>query len=275
MKTLTGIFTLVALFSAAHTATFSYTAQNLWPGICVSGNTGRQSPIDIITEDVEEGESLSALQFSSEYTTAIDGEFENTCKNVEFIPESTVNAVMTTPVGSYKFLQFHFHWGNKTGEGSEHLVDGTAEEFEAHFVHEKVSGTSSSAGDALAVLAIRGKAVSDSIKGIWKELDASQITAVHAKINVKDIIMADLFPNNRDYYYYEGSLTTPDCDETVQWFVFKKVIEVPQAYLEDLRMVEMDASHSLLTFNFRDTQDLNNREVLCYEEEEVRLSPIL
>ena len=87
--------------------------------------------------------------------------------------------------------------------------------------------------------------------------------------------MADLFPNNHDYYYYEGSLTTPDCNETVQWFVYKNLIEVPQAYLQDLRRIKRDASGNLLTFNFRDTQRLNNRQVLSFEEDDVSLVTLL
>ena len=267
MKIFIALLAFVTIsFTAVQSASFSYTAQNLWPGICVTGNTGRQSPIDIKEDDVEEGEDLSALKFNSAYSSMIDGEFENTCQNVEFTPDSSVNAVMTTPFGNYKLLQFHFHWGTSTGEGTEHLVDGVAEEFEAHFVHEKIGGTNASAGDALAVLAVRGKVSSQSITGIFAALDASQITEVDAKINVEDIIMSDLFPKNRAYYYYEGSLTTPDCDEIVQWFVFKNTIRVPQAYLEDLRNIEMDEDGNLLTFNFRDTQSLNNRPVLCFEK---------
>jgi carbonic anhydrase len=138
----------------------------------------------------------------------IDGEFENTCQNVEFTPDGSVTAIMTTPVGNYKLLQFHFHWGANSGEGAEHLVDGNAEEFEAHFVYEKAGGMNASAGDAIAVLAVRGKVSSRSIVGIFAELDASQITEVDEKITVEDIIMTDLFPKNHDYYYYEGSLTT-------------------------------------------------------------------
>ena len=40
----------------------------------------------------------------------------------------------------------------------------------------------------------------------------------------------------------------------------------PLAYLEDLRNIEMDEDGNLLTFNFRDTQYLNNHPVLCFEE---------
>ena len=268
MKIFIGALTLIITFIAAvQSATFSYTAQNLWPGICVTGNTGRQSPIDIKTDDVEEDDDLSPLKFNSGYTSKIDGEFENTCQNVEFTPDGSVNAVMTTPVGNYKLIQFHFHWGAMSGEGTEHLVDGVAEEFEIHFVHEKIGGTDSSACDALAVLAVRGRVSSMPISGIFADLDASQITKVEEKINVMDIVLTDLLPKNRAYYFYEGSLTTPDCDEIVQWFVLKDLIKVPSLYLEDLRNIEMDEEGNLLTFNFRDTQSLNNREVLCSEED--------
>ena len=270
MRIFTGVFTLVITFSVAHSATFSYTAQDQWPGICVTGNTGRQSPINIITDDVEEENDLTALGFSPDYTSPIGGDFENTCQNVEFTPQETVNAIMTTPVGTYKLTGFHFHWGRQSGEGTEHLVDGTAEEFEAHFVHDNVI-TDPPAGDALAVLAIRGRVVDVEITGIWEELDASRIFEVNENFEVENIIMEDLFPINRDYYYYEGSLTTPNCTEIVQWFVFKNVIEVPRNYLENLRMIEMDASGNRLTFNFRDPQELNNRPVLCFEEEDVSL----
>ena len=110
MKIHIGFLALVATFTAVQSASFSYTAQSQWPRIYVTGNTGRQSPIDIKTDDVEEDdETLSALKFNSEYNSEIDGEFENACQNVEFTPDSSVNVVMTTPVGNYKLLQFHFH----------------------------------------------------------------------------------------------------------------------------------------------------------------------
>ena len=262
---------VVIQLSVALPADISYTEQNLWPGICVSGNTGRQSPINIITRDTELGEDLTALEFNHFFTSHIDGEFENTCQNVEFTPNSDVNAIMTTPIGEYKLKQFHFHWGRKTGEGTEHLINGIAEEFEVHFVHERAGGGDTSAGNALAVLSVRGQVSSKPISGIFAELDASEISKVNAKLEVEDIIMADLFPRNRDYYYYEGSLTTPDCDETVQWFVFKNLIQVPECYLDNLREIEKDSSGNILGFNYRLPQDLNNRLVFCFEEDEVSL----
>jgi carbonic anhydrase len=38
-----------------------------------------------------------------------------------------------------------------------------------------------------------------------------------------------LLPAGRAYYRYEGSLTTPPCSETVDWFVFAEKLEVAEA----------------------------------------------
>ena len=33
----------------------------------------------------------------------------------------------------------------------------------------------------------------------------------------------------KEYYYYQGSLTTPDCNEIVNWFVMKKPLSISKA----------------------------------------------
>ena len=67
----------------------------------------------------------------------------------------------------------------------------------------------------------------------------------------------------RPYYYYEGSFTTPLCTERVQWFMLKDNITIPAFFLAKLRQVkrEGNANSPLLTFNFRDLQPLNARNV--------------
>lgn len=260
MKSIIGIVVILVMISLAESASFSYKEQDQWPGICVRGNTGRQSPINIVTRNVKE-RKLAPLKFNSAFFKSVEGEFENTCQNVEFTPAKSVNAIVQTPVGKYKLLQFHFHWGRQSGEGTEHLVNGIAEEFEIHFVCEKIGGEDPTAGDVLAVIGVRGKVSRRPIRGVFKTLDASKITEVDSFIPITKIVMADLLPKNWDYYFYEGSLTTPDCDEIVQWFVLKQTIHVPAAYLAQLRKIEMDEAGNRLTFNFRVPQDLNRRVV--------------
>lgn len=183
---------LAAAFTLAKCASFSYTAQDQWPGICVDGNIGHQSPINIDTRNVK-GSKLAPFQFNSAFSKKIEGVFENTCQNVEVTPVESVSTIIQTPVWKYKLDQFHFHWGRKSCEGTE-----------------KIGGEDLTAGDALAVIAVHGEVSRKPIGGIFKKLDAAKITEVDTAIDVNDIIMSKLLPSNRDYYFYEGSLTTPD-----------------------------------------------------------------
>ena len=265
MKSIIGSLAILAVISFTESANFSYFEQDQWPGICVDGNTGRQSPINIIKRKVQE-RKLNPLRFNSAFCESVEGEFENTCQNVEFTPAESVEAIVKTPVGNYKLIQFHFHWGRKSGEGPEHLVNNKAKELEIHFVCERIGEENRNAGNAFAVIAVRGRVSKRPIRGVFKTLDASSITEVESSIDVRGIVMSDLLPNNRDYYYYEGSLTTPTCDETVQWFVLKHTITVPQAYFNQLRRIQMDEDGTPLTFNFRSPQDLNDRVVYTPEE---------
>ena len=55
------------------------------------------------------------------------------------------------------------------------------------------------------------------------------------------------------FYHYKGSLTTPTCDEIVNWFVLKDIQECNQA--------QFDTITSMLHSNYRHTQKLNGRKV--------------
>jgi len=57
-----------------------------------------------------------------------------------------------------------------------------------------------------------------------------------------------------------GSLTTPPCTEVVQWFLMKEKISVPAGFLEQLRRVQQQDGKDL-SYNFRETNSLNNRLV--------------
>ena len=248
MKIVFGVVViLTAAISISESASFGYNAQQDWPRIYNRGNTGRQSPINIITSRVRRTSHIGHLHFNSIFSTKIEGEFENTCQNVEFTPAHSVNAIVDTPAGRYKFEQFHFHWGRRSNEGSEHLVNGKADEFEIHFVCKKLGKVHPGAGDAIAVISVRGEinhALSIRRSEIFRRLDVSRIIKAHQSISVRDVVLDHLLPRNRDYYYYE---TTPNCDETVQWFVLKHKIQVPAEYLQWLRMVEMDREGNHLT----------------------------
>ena len=63
-----------------------------------------------------------------------------------------------------------------------------------------------------------------------------------------------LFPSDRSYFRYMGSVTTPPCPETVNWVVFRTPIEAsPEQIKRYAAVFPMDA---------RPIQRLNRRFVL-------------
>ena len=247
--------------TAATDTHWDYQDQDEWkniPGAVCGGN--RQSPINIVTQDVITW-FPQPLTFNNAWNTKITVNKTNTGHSIQCTPEN-LYATVTTHTGTYKLLQFHVHWGRNGQEGSEHLVDGKQYSAEFHFVTEKLHGSVSD-GDhysVMGVLGVEDHAYPITPGSLWDKLMPP--TEFDAHEIVTDLPFYELFPYDLSYYHYEGSLTTPLCSETVQWFVFKMCIRVPAAYLQALRQVKDENGHTL-QYNFRDTQPLNGRNIYC------------
>ena len=165
--------------------------------------------------------------------------------------------MLATPHGIFSFKQFHFHWGTKSNQGSEHCVNGESYAAEIHFVHMKKSGSDES--NSLAVIGAFCQADSECNDiECWGEIlvpqEAGQV------IEVKDIQICSYIPSDLDYYYYKGSLTTPPCSENVLWYVIKQPLKVPEEFLLKMRQMK-DAAGRTLTFNHRQCMPLHDRLV--------------
>jgi len=66
--------------------------------------------------------------------------------------------------------------------------------------------------------------------------------------------LSRIFPENKTYYSYGGSLTTPPCTENVEWVVFKEPIAVS---LEEV----LKLKDNMPLENYRNEQPLNDRLV--------------
>ena len=161
--------------------------------------------------------------------------------------------------------QFHFHWGEEAGEGSEHRIDDSQFDAEIHIVTLKQGADpSDTAGNIFSVIAVFGNQNDNlPISGIWSNIPVPE--TFEQEITTSGIKYSDLLPSNKDYYNYESSLTTPLCNETVQWFLLKHPIDIPGEFLAAVRQIEQNDKGDPLTFNFRDAQALNDREVLTPE----------
>ncbi len=74
------------------------------------------------------------------------------------------------------------------------------------------------------------------------------------EIEILTINALKLIPEDRSYYYYMGSLTTPPATEGVKWFVMEKPIEVSAAQVEQFS--------KYYSMNARPVQPLNGREIV-------------
>ncbi len=112
----------------------------------------------------------------------------------------------------------------------------------------------------IAVFAEVSSYTASVVSGFWDTLNPSKVPYAKNSIRVSHFQLSSVLPTNLDYYHYYGSLTTPPCTETVQFYLIKQRIQVPAYYLTLLRHVKDDAGNDL-NFNYRNVQALNGRIV--------------
>ena len=261
------VFVILVLLCAASCcyaagATFDYNNQTAWPSLpgSVCG-LNRQSPIDIISGDASTtGANLINLQLEG-WNMSVNGTLQNTGRTLKFTPLAGGRTEMTNHIGGYTLAQFHLHWGNTTGEGSEHLLNGRRYEAEIHFVHARTRPPSTGTeGNAFSVVGVFLHAEQIPVANtVWEKF---MNAPVGQDMNVSGITYDDFLPTDRSYFFYEGSLTTPPCSEVVQWFVMQNSIPIPEEILTQLRALPADANQtSVQAKNYREPQALNGRQV--------------
>lgn len=108
--------------------------------------------------------------------------------------------------------------------------------------------------------------ISDQVNPLLKNiLDSAESVkdAAGQSNEIKSAFSPDqLLPKQRSSYFrYEGSLTTPSCDEAVIWTVLDNTVPFAIAQIERFKQVK-DADGALLTHNFRQLQRLNSRPLV-------------
>ncbi|XP_060600441.1 carbonic anhydrase 1-like [Ruditapes philippinarum] len=132
---------------------------------------------------------------------------------------------------TYKIEQFHFHWGDSAGQGAEHTIYETAESMEMHIVSWNVEKyksyvEASQSPDGLVVLGILFNVSffdNPVMEGIVQAIPRIRDPDLKNKVDIQYIPLVEFLPNSPEKYFrYRGSLTTPNCYESVIWTVFKE-----------------------------------------------------
>lgn len=138
----------------------------------------------------------------------------------------------------YTLKQFHFH------SPSEHTLAGQHAAMEMHLVHEGAGGKLA----VIGVMLVEG-AENPAFAPVWDNMPAEEGPAMPVAGAILNA--DDLLPEDRSYNAYEGSLTTPKCDEGVQWIVLSTPVEISADQLAAFRAIH-DGTN-------RPTQPMYNR----------------
>lgn len=169
--------------------------------------------------------------------------------------------------GEYIFAQFHFHWGGDSSMGSEHTIDGVRYPMELHMVHFKADyetiGEAIKQKDGLAVLGVMlevsetdNPALTPLATALLNVTDANMVSEVAANYPLRAFLPSNL----EKFYRYQGSLTTPTCNEVVTWTLFANAIPISEKQLRNFRNLKFSSGSNMVD-NFRPPQPLNNRRV--------------
>ena len=170
--------------------------------LCATGQ--RQSPIDI-RDGI--GVDLEPIQFNY-----LPTHFNIVDNGHSVQVDVGKGSTMTIMGRTYEFAQFHFH------RPSEERVNGKSFDMVVHLVHRDSGGN-------LAVIAVLLEQGPENplVQTLWNHLPLEENQYVTPSVAID---LNALLPENRNYYTYMGSLTTPPCTEDVLWMVFKQPLKI-------------------------------------------------
>jgi carbonic anhydrase len=194
-----------------------------------------QSPIDIPDEKARKGD-LAPLLFNYKPSPLriIDNGHSI---QVNYAPGSFV----TIEGKRYELVQFHFH---KPGEEK---INGKGHDMDAHLVHKGPDGKLM----VIAVLIDAGKE-NKAIKTLWDNLPKEK--GKEQVLDAVKINAVDLLPNEKGYYTFAGSLTTPPCSEQVTWYVLKSPVQISADQIARFGRI--------YPMNARPIQPLHDRDIM-------------
>ena len=237
-----------------------------WTGTCSTGTA--QSPINIETEKttcVRHGED-AAKQYRIDYHYLPQKNLSlvhngNTLKVKGDLGYVTIGGCNPCDGQEYVVRQFHFH------TPSEHTIDATAQktgkyEMELHIVHQKKGSTG--LNDLVFVTILFyiqpdggfNNWFLDNINWAWAPKTAGASTTIQGFVDLMRLKES----LHGEYFSYKGSLSTPPCTESVQYFIMKNPLGVTKEQAQIMKDLFVKNGKG----NSRPVQALNNRPVVWY-----------
>ena len=184
-----------------------------WPGVCGTGHM--QAPIDITKAEKVPIPPLPPLQFNYQPASL---DMVNDCNRDRIKVRFPVNMWLKVNRKPYRLSEIEFH------EPGETAVSGKRPAMSLQLVHLSPEANLL----VIEVPVVVGKE-NPVIKTLWEHIPekGKEIKIDSIKINAMDLLPAD-----HGFFRFPGSLTTPLCNEGVQWYLLKKPIEMSAAQIK-------------------------------------------
>lgn len=224
-----------------------------------------QSPVALVTMEALSNATLEPLKFVNYDYVPGNTFVTNTGHGVEVRQACGASVSGGNLTGSYTFAGFHFHWGANVTSGSEHTIDGAASPAELHLVHYRHGSMGKAMHQArgIAVLSVMFNVSPEDnpllqpiVRSLAEITQPEKVTTTSMPLALNDVLPENL----DDFFRYEGSLTTPGCNEVVVWTVFRDPVSISSSQLQAFRQL-VSADGTPLQNNFRPLQPLLGRPV--------------
>ncbi|KAG5874604.1 hypothetical protein JTB14_018814 [Gonioctena quinquepunctata] len=246
---------------------WKYHDEEHWSPLCNEGKL--QSPIAL---DEHQAKSMHYVPFNfTGYGELFEADMKNNGHSAELrpdfgkkIPEVNGGGLQET----YRLDHLHFHWQ------SEHTMDNYRFPLELHIVHyakrygsldlakQHVGGVA-----VLAVLFDLSPDDDDEFQPLVNILETIQEDLNDPK-ELDDFVVKKFLPRDHaGFFRYDGSLTTPGCEEGVVWTIFTHTMPISRKQVETFERIRTE-DNTVLKENYRSIQPLNGRPVY------IKISPI-
>ena len=193
--------------------TWTYGNQNAWPGACPKNPPPQQSPISF--NGVTTGKATATWSISIPAAAPVTMLVDKPHYQVVFNLVAPLPTITVTENGGttkiYELVDFHFHLPAEHASGEKAAL-------EMH-VRTRPKGTTT-INTIFATLFVIGATATPAI---------DQVSAMMAGTSrTGKIDLGSMLKNfgNGPFYSYQGSLTTPECNSGVQWYVLQSPMSV-------------------------------------------------
>lgn len=221
--------------------------------LCATGKT--QTPIDIRHASNSKQNLLQVSYGAAPLNIVNDGITTLTVGKQQLVikdghtiqvnfPNSGPKEKLIVAGNVYRLMQFHFHTPSET------QLNGHEFPAEIHFVNQGPNGKIA----VIAVFVQPGKEnpALNPILNHLPKIKGKKYMRPDIRVNP-----AALLPANKSYYSFMGSLTTPPCNEGLQWFVMRRPIQASLAQIAKIRQAQGGN-------NARPVQPTNDRQVTLH-----------